>query len=203
MHDLLEGIAPVEVSLILDALQMENYITLEDLYSALTFFNYSLADRTNRPPTLASLHSLKMSASEMWCFLRIITMLIGHHVPREQQHWKLLLLFLDITDIVLAPTITNNLSNFLSRLVEEHHNLFKSLFPDKRLIPKHHFLIYYSTCLKSCGPPVRYWSMRFEDRHQIFKEMARSTKCYKNICKQNIGQEISNEYCNQTFELQS
>lgn len=116
-------------------------------------------------------------------FLRNLPLLIGGLIPREQPHWYLLLMLLDIMDIVFAPAVTENLSHFLSHLVEEHHFYFKELFPDKQLLPKHHFLVHYARCLQMSGPPVRYWSMRFESRHQIFKDMARTTNCFKNLCK--------------------
>jgi hypothetical protein len=33
------------------------------------------------------------------------------------------------------------------------------------------------------GPPLQYWCMRFEARHNFFKEVARINRCFKNICK--------------------
>lgn len=110
--------------------------------------------------------------------------MIGHRVPREHEHWLLLLKLLDICDIVFAPSITESLCNYVGHLVEEHHAHLSELFgSDKRLLPKHHFMVHYPVCMRQSGPPVRYWSMRFEGRHQVFKELARSTHCNKNLCK--------------------
>lgn len=33
------------------------------------------------------------------------------------------------------------------------------------------------------GPPVRFWCMRFESKHNYFKELAHRVKCFKNIPK--------------------
>jgi hypothetical protein len=186
MHDILEGIAPFELSLVLNALAKDKSVglTVDQLNSALTYFDYSLADKNSRPPTITSFDAIRMSASEMWCLLRNITFLIGHHVPREQEHWLLLLKLLEICDIVFAPSVTEGLCNYLGHLVEEHHvQLAELLGTDKRLLPKHHFLVHYAMCMRNSGPPVRYWSMRFEGRHQVFKDLAKSTNCYKNLCK--------------------
>jgi hypothetical protein len=133
MHDILEEIAGVELSLILNGIAADKQciISLEKLNSAISCFHYSLTDKNSRPPTLSFFNSIKMSASEMWCFLRNLPLLIGSLIPREQEHWKLLLILLDITDIVVAPVITENLSSFLSHLVEEHHLYFKHLFLDR------------------------------------------------------------------------
>lgn len=184
MHDLLEGVDPYELYLIVRELALDKDINLkvEDINNALKFFNYSLADSNSRPPAITSFMTLRMSASEMWCFLRNLPLLIGHRIPWDNDYWKLLLL--DITDIVFAPAITPNLCSYLSRLVEEHHDSFKTLFGNEtRLIPKHHFLVHYASCMINSGPPVRYWSMRFEARHQILKDMARNSHRFKNICR--------------------
>lgn len=70
-----------------------------------------------------------------------------------------------------------------SHLIAEHHEYLKEMLGEnRRLLPKHHFLVHYPSCLLQAGPPVRYWSMRFEVRHQIFKDLAKSTHCFKNIC---------------------
>ena len=34
-----------------------------------------------------------------------------------------------------------------------------------------------------CGPLVRYWCMRFEGKHNYFKDLAHRVKCFKNIAK--------------------
>ena len=185
MHDILEGIAPFELTLIFNELVRDGQcsFSLDRLNSSITAFDFSVADKNSRPSALSSLDAMKMSASEMWCFVRNLPLLIGFSVPREQPHWNLLLMLLDIMDIVFAPALTESLVHFLSHLVEEHHSYFREIFPEKRLLPKHHFLVHYAKCMQMSGPPVRYWSMRFEARHQIFKEMARTTHCFRNICK--------------------
>jgi hypothetical protein len=183
MHDFLEGVVPFELGLILTELNMNEFITLDSSNLAISFFNYSLADRNSRPPSLSSVHSLKMSASDMWCFVRNLPLMIGHKIPRDNAYWKLLLMLLDIADIVFAPAITKKLSYFLAHLIDDHHAYFKELFPDERLLPKHHFSVHYPTCLVKSGPPVRYWCVRFEARHSFLKELAKLSHDYRNICQ--------------------
>lgn len=185
LHDILQGVAGLEISLVFAALAADKQckLSLDAVNAALNNFNYSFADKNSRPPMLSSLTTIKMSASEMWCFLRNLPLLVGNLIPREQEHWQLLKMLLDITDIVLAPTITANLCSYLGRLVEDHHTYFKTLFPGKQLTPKQHFLVHYAKCLEMSGPPVRYWTMRFEARHQIFKDLAKNTNCFKNVCQ--------------------
>ena len=81
---------------------------------------------------------------------------------------------------MFSPVITSNLSRFLALLTEEHHDIKR--YPGEMLLPKHHFMVHYPSCLLKSGPLVRYWCMRFEARHNLVKELARITRCYKNIC---------------------
>ena len=85
--------------------------------------------------------------------------------------------------IVFAPEVTANLADFLSYLVEEHHTQFKLLFPDKPLLPKHHFMIHYGAKMKQFGPLICYWCMHFEAKHRFGKEVSSSCRNFMNICK--------------------
>lgn len=71
----------------------------------------------------------------------------------------------------------------LSYLIADHHEMLLKIYPEKKLTPKHHFLVHYPTALVKCGPPCRYWCMRFEARHNFFKKVSRVTNCFKNIAK--------------------
>jgi hypothetical protein len=93
-------------------------------------------------------------------------------------------MLLDIADIIFAPSVTTGLTGFLSHLISDHHTHFVKLFgDDKRLMPKHHFMVHYPSCIIESGPPVRYWCMRFGARHRFFKDLGRLSHGYKNICQ--------------------
>lgn len=68
---------------------------------------------------------------------------------------------------------------FLKHLISEHHQLFKLVYPQKRLIPKHYFMVHYPLCIRKIGPLLHFWSMRFEE-NKLFKNMLKS---FKNITK--------------------
>jgi hypothetical protein len=63
-----------------------------------------------------------------------------------------------------------------------HHCLFKELFPEKRLIPKHHFMLHYAYVIRQTGPLISLWTMRFEGKHNYFSQLANHTKNFRNIC---------------------
>nr|XP_047146334.1 uncharacterized protein LOC124819151 [Hydra vulgaris] len=181
MHDLLEGIIPIELSDILGKLRDGGYISLNEFDLLLTKFSFGSSDVNSRPTTFSSLTHSKMTASECWCLMRNPPFIIGHNVPRDEPHWNLLLLLMEIVDIVLSPRVNNGLASYLSHLIGENHQTYLNLFPEKRLTPKHHYLVHYPTALIRCGPPCRYWCMRFESRHNFFKQISRDSHCFKNI----------------------
>ena len=47
--------------------------------------------------------------------------------------------------------------------------------------PKHHFLSHYGQAIRLYGPPLCYWTARFESKHRISKNTAESAKNFKNI----------------------
>lgn len=182
MHDLLEGIIPFELQKILPMLLREGYFTDAQLQSLVINFNYGPADQNSKPPFTSSAN-IRVKAAEAWCLLRCLPLMLGNLIPRADPYWKILMLLCEITDIIFAPRYSPGLCQYLASLIDEHHQMFQHYFPDCNLLPKHHFLVHYPRCMLLSGPPVQYWCMRFEARHNFFKELARISRCFKNICK--------------------
>ena len=86
-------------------------------------------------------HSIVIAA-QMWLLGRILPLIIGDMVPEGEAKWKNFLVMMRIVDLLFTPTITEDLVGYLSRLIEEHHNEFKSLYPNNSIIPKMHFMIH-------------------------------------------------------------
>lgn len=79
----------------------------------------------------------------MWCLGRFLPLLVGAHVPREDEKWQLYITLLEIVDVVFSPAITANKAAFFKDLIEDHHNRFVQLFPEASIIPKMHYIIHY------------------------------------------------------------
>lgn len=69
----------------------------------------------------------------------------------------------------------------LKHLIYDHHTLFITLFPDKNLLPKHHFMIHYPRCIRNIVPLVHIWCMRFKAKHFIF--FKQSINFFKSLTK--------------------
>ena len=69
-------------------------------------------------------------------------LLVGDYVPEDDEHWELLCVLLAIIRIAFAPTISENQVAYLQKLIQEHHEKFKELFPQCNVIPKMHYMIH-------------------------------------------------------------
>lgn len=187
MHDILEGVAPLEVRLMLrHFIYEEKLFDLELLNHRMSCFDYGYESEKNKPSVILNLrtsdNAVKQTASQMWCLMQALPFLIGDLVSEKSQHWHLFILLREICSIVFAPVVTYGLAVFLKQLVIEHHTLFKRLY-DRNLIPKHHFMIHYSRMMVMFGPISRMWCMRFESKHNPLKKHAHVVGNFKNISK--------------------
>lgn len=144
-------------------IQLTGYnVTVNELSDRLHSFSYGYTDRKNRPGNLKiddnSKH-LGLNAALSWCVLCHTPLIFGDVIERVNDHWNLLLLFIQIVNIVFSPIVTDVILCFLKHLIWDHHNLFKLPFPDSNLIPKHHLMIHYPRCMKFFFPLSHMWCM--------------------------------------------
>ena len=187
MHDILEGVAPLEVKLMLrHFIYEEKLLTLEQLNDRISSFHYGYSNVKNKPSVIMNLRSsesaVRQTASQMWCLLLVLPFLIGDLVDRKSKHWHLLILLREICSIIFAPVVTSGLAMFLKELIIDHHTLFRQLY-DTNLIPKHHFMIHYPRMMVLFGPLSKLWCMRFEAKHNPLKRFAHAVCNFKNVSK--------------------
>jgi hypothetical protein len=189
MHDLLEGIFPLEIKLTLGELIDEGCFTLEEVNNRISSFGYGFADKKSKPSIIqdSALRNPSGSSGQKAAQTRILALylplIIGDLVDEESDVWEMFLLLLDIYKIVVAPRISHAGVYILKALIADHHRLFLSLFQDRHLIPKQHFLIHYPRVIQLLGPLEQYSSMRKEGKHKPFKRWARACNNYKNVAK--------------------
>lgn len=83
------------------------------------------------------------TASQMWCFGRFLPLLIGSHVPEEDEKWQLYFSLLEIVDVIFSSAITPHKAAFLKELIKDHHTRFVQLYPNASVIPKMHYMVHY------------------------------------------------------------
>ena len=185
VHDLFEGVVPVELARCISLLISKKYFTLDSLNTLIQTFPYKWGDKTNRPHAIprsfTSRNTVGGNAHENWALLRFLPFLIGHIVPEDEPAWLVILDLKDIVELVVAPVHTDETIAYLEAKIYDHRQRYLELFPHVKLLPKHHFVEHYPEMIRCFGPLVALWTMRFESKHSFFKQVARHTNCFKNI----------------------
>ncbi len=75
-------------------------------------------------------------------------LLIGHLVPEGDSFWGNFLMLLTTMDYVFAPVTTADKADYVAMLVEDSLTDFKVLYPERRLIPRMHYLIHLPSWMK-------------------------------------------------------
>lgn len=160
---------------------------------------YGQTDRRNKPEVLTvsmlqKKGALKGSASQMYCLFRYLPFYVAEHVPRSNKVWALYLLFRKIVDIIMSKRVTVEQIAYLEMFISCFCVDFKMLFPSTAVPCKLHYVIHYPMYMLMYGPLVRLWSMRYEAKHQYFKDLSTKLRNFKNI-----SSTLSN--CHQAYEM--
>lgn len=136
-HDLLEGVVPLVLKLVLrEYIVVRKYFTVKDLNGNISSFSYGIPDSKNKPSpnfTYDMLKkkkgNLKQTGSQMWCLARCLPFLISSFLPEEvDSHMRLLFILQEIMQIVFSFEIASNDDELLEQLIFDHNDLFFDLF---------------------------------------------------------------------------
>lgn len=155
MHDMLEGVCQHDVMLIVKHLISLPDISLPQINSLVEHFSYGRHDMSNRPVKLTecALRSdmLPMTASQTWCFTRVLSLVVGSLIPEHNRVWLCYLLLREILDILFAPSVEVGELRLLAVLIEEYLEIRMSLFPQHKLKNKHHHMVHYPRLIREVG----------------------------------------------------
>ena len=122
---------------------------------------------------------VRQSASQMWCFVRHLPVFVGTQVPM----WECLLYLRDMLYYVCAVALGREHILSMSDVIEDFHESYRACFPDETVKPKFHYTLHYPRLTLLFGPLIHLQTLRFEGKHNYFKELVFRTKNGKNICK--------------------
>ena len=184
MHDLFEGVAPIEIKVLLLHCIDQGYFTYDYYQKQLASFSYGYSE-TDKPVPMTrrsfmSNDKLRLTASQSMLLIRILPLLIGEKIPEGECYWKCFLLLRQITDILLSPVISESVCAVLKGLIKKHHSTFVLLYGSKYFTPKFHFLIHYPSQILAVGPMIRTWTIRYEAKLNFFKQCSRLAN-FKNV----------------------
>lgn len=192
-HDILEGVAQLEVKDFISELVKgrKRLISLGEINDRIKAFNYGRIHNSNKPSPIViskKSDSIRQRAMQMYHLLRCLPFILSDIIEklnedptsRVSQMWEVILLLCRITDIVYSPVVTESMIAQLKVLIKRHHFLFLQHYRS-RLIPKHHMMLHYALIAKLMGPLKFLWTLRFEGKHNYFKDLIEKYKNYKNL----------------------
>ncbi len=184
-HDLFEGVVPDILEQVVGNLISDGYLTLVDLQKCVNNFPYSDADKANKVSIL-SVKKLKLrfTQSHMWCFVRLLPLMVGSKVPEDTEYWSLVGDLLDILDHVCSPCLDEMHILYLESLVSDFLTSVVKIYPDDiKIKPKFHYMVHYGSEIRKFGPLKHCSTQRFESKHDESKQHVYRSKNRKNICK--------------------
>lgn len=187
LHDLLEGIVPMELSLCVKEMIRLKYFTLEYLNHKITSFLYQHTDKVDRPQPLHKMFlsrgTIGGNGHENATLLRLLPLLVGSVVPEGDKVWAVLMELKEVVELALCPSFTDETLDYFVCKISDHRQVLLEVFPEVRLRPKHHYVEHYPALVKCFGPLLHVWTMRFEAKHRFFKRVVRDTQNFKSILK--------------------
>lgn len=187
LHDLFEGIVPVELALCISEMIQKKYFTLEDLNKKICTFPYQQTDRLDKPQQISKNFAAKRTIGgnghENSTLLRLLPLMVGSKVPEGDEAWAILMDLKEIVQLVLSPSFTEESIHYMQTKISDHRQVLKAVFPDFKLRPKHHYIEHYPELTKRFGPLVHLWTMRFEGKHRFFTRVMHDTQNFKNVLK--------------------
>jgi hypothetical protein len=98
--------------------------------SRITSFDYSPSDSKNKPSPISHKKiqnpdgASGQTASQMWCLIRYLPLIIGDLVPEDNEHLELILVLLECMDFIFCREITVGETFFFKQVINNHHNYF-------------------------------------------------------------------------------
>ncbi|XP_065676204.1 uncharacterized protein LOC124808579 isoform X1 [Hydra vulgaris] len=193
MHDLLEGLIPLQLELFLSYAIQNNFFTLQEINDWLQGFSYANGiEKPNMIHSSIQIHGC-FSSGQTLTLSCVISFFILEHMDQADAHFMCLSKLIQVLQLCLSPIVTPLFLSDLKALIQDHHRLFLCLYPNK-FIPKLHFLIHYPAQAKQFGALREHMCMANERKHQVVKNFRHFN--FKNIpysaCKTMIINTASN-----------
>ena len=190
MHDLLEGVVAQDLFGVVKILAEEGWFKIEEYNLRLRRIGFTSYDAGDKPQEIPlNLKKLKLpgKAMSLWVHIRNFPFIIKPFLKDiEDEVLNLVLLLVEITSRITAVEIRSYEISILEDKIIEYLDKRKEVFEEYPVLlgtpkPKHHFLTHYPQAIKLFGPPLGYWTARFESKHRIGKNLAEAAKNFKNI----------------------
>ena len=187
-HDIYEGLAIDVISNVTRYFIQNGYISISQFNNKLLTFSYTECDKADKPQLIKksgswSSFKVKQHAVEMSNLIRLYPLLFGDFVDVGNDYWELLVSFVELVQLLAAPSFSPGETDHIRDIIECFLENYFLLFPDEHLKPKGHFITHYPRQILELGAPIDHDLVRFEGKHNYFKEVYHRSKNKNNIIK--------------------
>ena len=190
LHDIFEGVISEDLLGIIRILSAKNWFSIEEYNKSLLGLNYKSHEASDKPlavPILNKTRKLNGKACSIWVHMRNFPIAIRSFVKdKEDSALDLGLKLHEITERLTSGGFEEYEIDTLEELIVDYLDERKSLHGEHPGLlgtpkPKTHYLSHYPMAIRLYGPPMSYWTARYESRHRIAKNTAEASKNFKNI----------------------
>lgn len=129
---------------------------------------------------LLTKHNLNQSAAQSLCLFRNISFILLEYKNQLKDVWPCIEYLQNIIQIVYSDVVYEqdlvNLKKYTRMFLEV---VREKLLP--KLSPKYHFILHYERIFRVMGSVKKMNSIRFEAKHQVFKNLSRRNKNFKKL----------------------
>ena len=185
-HDILGGVVPCVISLVLTTLIKQKFISLDIVNDRIKSFPWNwVGDRPKDIRTVSgsSKVRIRQSASQTWTLLRYIPLLVGDLIPADSVEWQLITELCDIVENLFSLRFCEGDLVFLDQKISAWLHALKVVHPEFRIKPKFHYMIHYVSQIRRHGPLRNCWTLRYESKYGFLKGLIKESKNFRNIAK--------------------
>lgn len=187
MHDHFEGSIPHVLRAFFEMILKLKLCTDVQLDFRLQFHDYGWLNRKNTPSQIHVLdkkRSLGQNATQSALMFRNCPFILYEFKDIEQLSalWKCIQDLLQILTIICSYEVSED---DLIRLDKTINSFLEGVIANinSHLIPKLHILLHYSSIIRKVGPVMYMNTIRYESKHQEFKNIMKQTNNFQNIAK--------------------
>ncbi|CAF1035257.1 unnamed protein product [Rotaria sordida] len=183
MHDFNEGVCGQLLMAMLKEASTKRILAYSEIESRLLSFEYGINDKSNKPPVIRKKHLNKGkivgTASQQMLLFKLFPIIFYDIIDRLETK-EIYICLREIVSLVFACPFRKSWLSYLQSLSIRFQCLMVHLLP-QLVTAKVHFVTDYAKQIEMNGPAIRHWCMRFESKHQVFKQLAVKSNNFKNI----------------------
>jgi hypothetical protein len=176
------GLCPLIIDVLLKEAVQKRILSYAQIEQRTSNFSFGFYDRSNKPPPIKKQHLSKSNiigtASQKLCLFRLLP-IIFYDIIDDLSLFNLYIILREIISYLYADVIRKSWLPYLDALCKSFYSLMVERSPD-RVIPKVHFLTEYCRSIEKHSLPILNSCIRFESKHQYFKQIANRSFNFKN-----------------------